>query len=136
TVHMAPESEWTDMHWEVFPEGLHRVLTRVHREYGPAAMMVTENGIACGPGPDASGQVADVRRVTYLHDHLAACADAMADGVPLEAYFAWSLFDNFEWERGYFPRFGIVWVDYETQDRIPKASAEYYTGVIRHRTLS
>ncbi len=135
TVFVAPESEWTDMQWEVFPEGLHRVLTRVHREYAPRVMMVTENGIACGPGPDAEGRVVDDRRVAYVRDHLAACADAMADGVPLEAYFLWSLFDNFEWERGYHPRFGIVWVDYETQERVVKDSARFYAETIRRRSL-
>jgi len=135
TVVAAPESEWTDMGWEVHPESLRRVLVRVHREYSPGPMYVTENGIACGPGPDAEGRVADERRVAFVRDHLAACADAMEEGVPLQGYFLWSLFDNFEWERGYFPRFGIVWVDYDTLERVPKESARWYSGVIERRAL-
>jgi len=136
TVHVAPRSEWTDMDWEVHPQSLRRILVRVHEDYAPGPMMVTENGIACGPGPDAAGRVADERRIAFLRDHLAACADAMNEGVPLQAYFAWSLMDNFEWERGYRPRFGIVWVDYETLERIPKDSARWYADTIARRTLA
>lgn len=135
TEHLAPESEWTDMGWEVHPDSLRRVLERVHADYAPGPMFVTENGMAVSTGPDAVGRVPDERRIAFLHDHLRACGQAMAAGVPLEGYFVWSFVDNFEWERGYTPRFGLVWVDYDTQARMPKDSAHWYRDRIADRTL-
>jgi beta-glucosidase len=74
--------------------------------------------------------VPDVRRTAYLRDHLAACHRAIQAGVPLNGYFVWSLLDNFEWAKGYTQRFGVVWVDYASQKRLPKMSALWYQDVI------
>jgi beta-glucosidase len=77
------------------------------------------------------GVVDDVERVHYLQQHFAAAARAIGDGARLDGYYVWSLLDNFEWAWGYQKRFGIVFVDFGTQQRIPKASARFYAGVIR-----
>jgi beta-glucosidase len=130
TVFLTPESEWTEMGWEVYPEGLFQILTRVTFEYGVPKMYVTENGASYSQGPDRDGRVADVKRVRFVRDHLLAAKRAIDAGVPLAGYFVWSLLDNFEWERGYTQRFGITWVDYETQARIPKDCAHWYKRVI------
>jgi len=132
-VFLAPQSEWTDIGWEVYAAGLFEVLMRVHLEYRPDKLYVTENGAAYGDAPDAGKRVADARRVAYLESHLAAAARAIDAGAPLAGYFAWSLMDNFEWDHGYTQRFGLCWVDYETQERIPKDSALWYRNVIRSR---
>jgi beta-glucosidase len=128
-VHLAPESAWTDMGWEVYPHGLYQVLARVHLEYGPAAILVTENGASYGQGPDEKGRVRDVARQRYLHEHFVAMHRALSAGVPLRGYFAWSLLDNFEWDRGTGQRFGLVWVDYATQRRTIKDSGHWFRSV-------
>jgi beta-glucosidase len=121
----------TTMGWEVIPSGLRDVLVRVHREYGPAAMLVTENGAAfVDPEPTDGLAVPDPERRDYLASHLAACAEAIALGVPLTGFYAWSLLDNFEWERGYDQRFGLVRVDFETQQRTMKQSGEWYRSFV------
>jgi beta-glucosidase len=130
TVFLAPESEWTEMGWEVYPQGLYDVLARLHFEYRPGPMYVTENGASYSDGPNGDGRVHDERRLRYLRDHFTAAHRAIGVGVPLGGYFVWSLLDNFEWDRGYTQRFGIVWVDYQTQRRIPKDSALWYKRVI------
>lgn len=130
TEHLAPKEEWTEMGWEVYPDGLRQILTRVYLEYGPAKLYVTENGASYSDGPDAEGRVNDERRRIFLRDHFVAARRAMDAGAPLAGYFVWSLMDNFEWERGYTQRFGIVWVDYETQKRTPKRSALWYKDII------
>jgi beta-glucosidase len=130
TVFLAPESEWTDMGWEVYPQGLFDLLLRVHRDYAPPKIYVTENGASYGQGPDALGRVPDAKRVRFVRDHLLQARRSIDAGVPLAGYFVWSLLDNFEWERGYTQRFGITWVDYPTQKRIPKDCALWYSGVI------
>lgn len=129
TLLLSPES--TDMGWEVYPDGLYEVLTHVHRSYRPRAMYVTENGASYATGPDPEGRVRDDQRLEYLRRHLVAARRALLAGAPLRGYFLWSLMDNFEWERGYTQRFGITWVDYATQRRIPKDSALWYRSVIR-----
>ncbi|MGH3465996.1 MAG: GH1 family beta-glucosidase [Kribbellaceae bacterium] len=123
----------TAMGWEIDAPGLTEVLTRVHRNYPPVPLYVTENGAAFDDtiGPD--GTVEDAERVAYVDGHLRACAAAVAAGVPLRGYFCWSLFDNFEWSWGYARRFGLVYVDYATQTRLPKASARWYSELIRGR---
>lgn len=126
---LAPPETWTEMGWEVYPPGLHHTLMRVHLHYGPAKMYVTENGCSYSTGPDSSGRIADTQRVRFFADHLREAHHAIADGAPLAGYFAWSLMDNFEWERGYGQRFGIVHVDYETQVRRPKDSAAFLARV-------
>ncbi|WP_328994869.1 GH1 family beta-glucosidase [Kribbella sp. NBC_01245] len=123
----------TAMGWEIHAEGLTSVLKRVAREYPSVPLYVTENGAAFFDEPDADGLVRDTDRVRYLEGHLRACRDAVDAGVPLKGYFCWSLFDNFEWSWGYSRRFGLVYVDYETQTRTPKSSAYWYSDLIRGR---
>jgi beta-glucosidase len=131
TLAMPPAAELTTMGWEVFPEGLYRLLCRLQFEYGPPKMYVTENGSAWPDTVGADGRVHDRQRVCYLQGHLAATSRAIDAGAQVAGYFAWSLLDNFEWERGYTQRFGIVHVDYSTQARTPKDSATFYRDTIR-----
>jgi len=130
TVFAAPAAERTEMGWEVYPQGLYNLLNRLHFEYQASKLYVTENGCSYSDGPDASGHIRDQRRLNYLRDHFAAVRRAMQNGVPLAGYFVWSLMDNFEWAKGYTQRFGMVWVDYATQQRMPKDSALWYKEVI------
>jgi beta-glucosidase len=128
----------TAMDWEVQPEGLTRLLRRVHDEYtGPAgvALAVTENGSAFADAVEPDGSIEDSERTRFLVDHLAATLDAIDDGIPVNGYFAWSLLDNFEWAWGYDKRFGIVRVDYDTQVRTPKRSALTLKRIIGDRAL-
>ena len=134
TVFLAPQSEWTEMGWEVHPHGLYQILCRVHFDYAPRRVFVTENGASWADPPDPSGRVRDERRRLYVKEHLRAAHRAVQAGVPLGGYFVWSLFDNFEWDRGYSQRFGIVWVDYATQKRMPKDTALWYRRVIEENT--
>ena len=120
----------TDMDWEVYPTGLYDLLKRIHDDYAPKEMYITENGAAYSEGPDADGRVRDHRRTSYIHGHLLAVKRAIADGVPVNGYFVWSLMDNFEWSFGYTKRFGIVYVDYETQKRFPKDSAYWLKSIM------
>ena len=129
-VRMVPERELTDMGWEVFPQGLHSMLLRLQREYRPSKIYITENGAAYTDEADATGRIADERRIEYLRGHLAAASRAIADGVPLAGYFTWSLIDNFEWAHGYARRFGLFDVDFATQRRRPKDSAHWYRQVV------
>jgi beta-glucosidase len=124
----------TDMGWEVFPDGLAAILQRVHRDYAPRALYVTENGAAYSQEPDDQGRVDDAERVHYVRTHVDACARALQAGVPLRGYFLWSLLDNFEWQWGYLRRFGIVHVDYATQKRTLKDSALVYRDLIAAHT--
>jgi beta-glucosidase len=127
-------AEQTEMGWEVYPQGLYDLLMWLHTEYKPAKLYVTENGASYSDGP-VDGRVHDERRRVYLRDHFAVSKRAMDEGVPLAGYFVWSLMDNFEWAKGYTQRFGIVWVDYDTQQRIPKDSALWYHQVITENAL-
>ncbi len=124
-----PEAR-TDIGWEVHPESLRALLVRIATDYPPTPLFITENGAATFDGPGADGRVIDTRRVRYLEQHLVAVAAARAEGAPVDGYFAWSLLDNFEWAWGYAQRFGLVWVDYATQARVPKDSARWYRDVI------
>lgn len=132
---ITSQGEPTDMGWEVWPQALQDLLERVHADYDFPAIYITENGAAYDTPPDDEGRVHDTRRRAYFQGHLAASHRAIASGVPLKGYFGWSLMDNFEWAFGYEKRFGLVWVDYETQQRIPKESALWYRDVIRRGGL-
>ena len=134
-VKMAPPEELTDMGWEVYPQGLHDGLLRVYRDYAPRKIYVTENGAAYDDPADAEGRVADPRRVAYFREHLLALRRAIADGVPMAGYFAWSLLDNFEWGFGYKMRFGLCAVDSTTQQRTPKESAFWYRDVAMNNAV-
>lgn len=121
----------TDMGWPVTPSGLRDLLVRINRDWPMVTnISITENGAAYPEEPDANGVVSDDRRVAYLESHISALAEAIADGVPVKSYFAWSLLDNFEWAEGYAKRFGLVHVDFETLKRTPKNSAKFYQNVI------
>ncbi len=122
----------TETGWEVFPDGLYEALAWVRRRYGNVPLYVTENGAAFYDPPVVDGPLlADPLRVAYLDAHLGAVRRALADGVDVRGYFVWSLLDNLEWAHGYRKRFGIVHVDFATQKRTPKASARFYSEVIR-----
>lgn len=112
----------TDMGWEIYPQGLTEVLLAMHRRYTLPPVYITENGAAM-PDLLIQDQVQDDARVAYFQQHLQATEDAIAAGMCIKGYFAWSLMDNFEWAEGYAKRFGIVYVDYATQQRTLKASA-------------
>ena len=127
--------ERTEMGWEIFPQGLTDLLVWLHKDYHPKALYVTENGAAF-KDEVTNGQVHDPRRIAYLRDHIRACAAAIEQGAPLRGYFVWSLMDNFEWAMGYGKRFGIIYVDYESGERIPKESASYYRSVIKANSAS
>lgn len=126
----TPE-HWTEMDWENYPDGLTGSLGRVYFNYNPRKIYITENGASYSTPPDEHGNVPDVHRTNYLKTHFAAAQRAIQAGVPLAGYFVWSLMDNFEWSFGFAQRFGIVWVNYETQERILKDSAKWYRTVIK-----
>jgi beta-glucosidase len=118
------------MDWEIYPEGLYDLLRRLDTEYDAPAIAVTENGAAFGDVRDSDGAVRDPEREAYLAEHVEAVARAVAAGVPVDGYFVWSLLDNFEWAYGYSKRFGLVYVDYTTQERVPKTSFRWYRDLI------
>jgi beta-glucosidase len=127
-------SEYSQM-WEIYPPGLYEVLTRVWADYQPENIFVTENGVCVPDGLDFDGQVRDIRRILYLWDHLAQVHRAIRDGIPTRGYFVWSLLDNFEWAFGYRMRFGLVYVDFDTQARTVKDSGRWYAQVIQENGL-
>jgi beta-glucosidase len=130
----TPEN-YTDVDWEIYPDGLFGLLARIYFHYQPPKIYITENGASYADGPDENGRIADGHRLNYLKRHFAAAQRAIQAGVPLAGYFVWSLMDNFEWAKGYEKRFGIVWVDYQTQQRLPKDSARWYADVIRKNAV-
>jgi len=130
-----PELEHTAMGWIVQPAAFTEQLIRLHTDYNLGPLYITENGAACDdPFPD-EGFVADPRRTRYLHDHLEAILEARSAGAPVEGYFAWSLMDNFEWAEGFAKRFGLVHVDFATQQRIIKQSGRWYGRVVEANAL-
>jgi beta-glucosidase len=121
----------TETGWEVYPQGLTDVLKWVSARYGRPPIYITENGAAFYDPPTPSdGRVEDPLRVAYLRAHLRAVHAAARQGVDLRGYFVWSLLDNFEWAHGYSKRFGIVHVDFATQQRTLKDSARFYAKVV------
>ena len=117
--------------WEVYPQGLGNVLEQVWKEYHPARIIITENGTCVADGVDEDGNVRDPRRLQYIQDHLAQVHACIQKGLPIFGYLVWSLMDNFEWARGYSKRFGVIYVDFETRQRIIKQSGFWYSQVIR-----
>ncbi len=120
----------TAMGWAIDAQGLRNVVHRVHDRYGPMPLMITETGAAFDDELGVDG-VRDDERNAYLRDHLTVVHAAISHGVDLRGYFVWSLLDNFEWAYGYAKRFGIVHVDYPTQERVWKDSAHWYRQVIQ-----
>ena len=127
---VAPSGHVTAMGWRVDPGAFTELLTRVHRDYGPIPLVITENGAAYDDPDPVDGRVQDPLRATYLADHVLAVAAAIDQGVPVTDYLAWSLLDNFEWALGISKRFGIVHVDYDTQIRTIKDSGRWYAELI------
>ena len=122
------------MGWPVEPAGLTRLLQWLRDTYpGLPPIYITENGRACDDVVSDGGEVNDPDRVRYLDGHLRAVADAIDAGVDVRGYYCWSLMDNFEWAEGYAKRFGLVHVDYATQQRIPKASFKWFRSLIAHQ---
>jgi beta-glucosidase len=123
--------ERTAFGWEVSPQGMVDLLTRVQRDWNPPQVYLTENGSTFDDVVQADGSINDVQRRSYLARHLQAASFALQKGVPLKGYFAWSLLDNFEWAEGYVRRFGITYVDYTTQQRTLKASGHWYRSFLK-----
>jgi beta-glucosidase len=125
------EIERTEFGWEVAPEAIHDVIMRIWNDY-KLPIYVTENGCSYGDGPDATGQVSDERRVSFLQRYIAQVARAIDEGADVRGYYHWSSMDNFEWAEGFRQRFGLIWVDFETQRRIIKQSGHWYQDVIKN----
>lgn len=127
-------AQYTEMDWEVEPEGFYNLLKMVNTDYKPAKILITENGAAF-PDRLEEGQgqpaVHDPDRTNYLKGHFEAALKALKEGAPIRGYFVWSFLDNFEWAQGYSKRFGIVYVDYPTQRRIVKDSGRWYQTFLR-----
>jgi len=122
---------YTEMGWRIDAGGLRRYLSELNDRYSPMSMVVTENGASYSDAPDSNGEIRDLRRIEYLNQHIHALLAAASDGVPIDGYFVWSLLDNIEWTQGFEQRFGLVWVDQESQRRVPKESYEWLRSVIR-----
>lgn len=123
-------SGYTEMGWRIDPSGLERYLRYLDDRYQPASIILTENGASFSDGPNEHGFIADDRRIQYLKAHIDAVMRARASGIPVDGYFVWSLLDNLEWTLGYSQRFGLVWVDHRTGQRIPKKSFTWYADRI------
>jgi beta-glucosidase len=122
-------AEVTGMGWEVYPDALFELLVGLREEYEVPPLYVTENGAAF-PDDRRNGHVEDLQRMSYIQRHVEAIGRALEAGVPVAGYFVWSLLDNFEWSRGYSQRFGLVYVDFETLERVPKTSYRWYRDFI------
>ncbi len=127
-----PEARHTAMDWPVAPHTQHELLVGPRERYGNALppVHITENGSAEHDVLTSDGAVHDAERISYLDGHLRSVAAAIADGVDVRGYYVWSLLDNFEWAYGYSKRFGLVYVDYATQRRVPKDSFHWYRALI------
>ncbi len=124
----------TDLGWVVRPDGLYDLLLRLRDDYAPPAILITENGASYADARGHDGSVRDPEREAYLAAHVEAVRRAVAAGVPVRGYFAWTLLDNFEWAEGYARRFGIVYVEFPTLERIPKSSFWWYRDYIAKAT--
>lgn len=127
---VATDRPRTALDWPIAPDGFEKLLHWLAKRYPSLPIYITENGACFDDTPAADGSVNDVDRIAYLHDHLSAVRAAMADGVDVRGYLAWSLLDNFEWACGYSKRFGLIRCDYESQQRTIKSSGRWYADVI------
>ena len=126
-VEMGPT---TDFGWEVYPAGIYDLLIQLKNKYNVEDIYITENGCSYSDGPNADKKIDDQRRIDYHRSHLEELKLAIRDGVNCKGYFAWSLMDNFEWAQGYSQRFGLIWVDFDSLERIPKESYFWYKNYI------
>lgn len=126
------EGKTTDMGWGIHPESLYKLLKRIQTDYTSLPIYITESGAAF-PDELINGEINDVDRIEYLKAHFESALKFIQEGGNLKGYYVWSLLDNFEWAYGYAKRFGLIYVDYETQRRIPKASAKWYKELIANR---
>tara|TARA_S200000501_G_scaffold368989_1_gene407684 strand:+ start:4852 stop:6195 length:1344 start_codon:yes stop_codon:yes gene_type:complete len=124
------KGEETQMGWEIYPSGLYDLLKRLNNDYNINKIYITESGCSFDTSPDKKGIINDKNRIDYHEKHILQLKNAINDGVPCLGYFAWSLMDNFEWCEGYSQRFGLIWIDYITQQRIPKSSYWWYKKFI------
>ena len=125
----------TEMGWEIYPNGLCEILTRLRKEYDDPVLYVTENGAAFEDNVKRNGGVQDDDRIAFLRDHMLAAYRAIKEGVRLNGYFVWAIIDNFEWAEGYSKRFGLVHTNYETLERTPKKSFYWYKRTIQNNGL-
>lgn len=141
------QAEWATIHhgsdgkmangWDIYPTGFTDILEQMATVTGKRPIEITENGAAFNMGPNAAGQIEDTPRITYIREHLRAMHRAMQAGVPVRAYHAWSLLDNFEWAEGYSQRFGLVYVDFAgDRRRTIKESGAWYAEVARQNRLA
>lgn len=124
-------AEYTEMEWEIFPRGLYDLLVRIRKDYGDIPIYITESGAAFNDKLTKDQKVHDRKRIDYLRAHFEEAGKAIKDGVTLKGYCVWSLMDNFEWAFGYSKRFGLIYVDFKTLNRIRKDSACFYEDVIK-----
>ena len=129
-VERVPGASYTAMGWEIFPTGLANILTRIHREYAPKSLVVTESGAAFDDQWDGDHSIHDQQRIDYLRKHIQTVAEVLRKGVPVKGYIVWSFLDNFEWSEGYRKRFGLIYVDYPTLRRIIKDSGRWYASFV------
>jgi beta-glucosidase len=116
----------TEMGWRIDPEALGAFVRRVHEEWQPSSIVITENGASFSDGPGSDGRVHDTRRIKYLDEHISQIDRLRREGVPVDGYFVWSFLDNLEWVSGFAQRFGLVYVDHTTQARTIKDSGYWY----------
>ena len=126
----------TENGWEVWPEGFYNLLTKINAVYKAKAIEITENGCAYNDVPDEKGYVPDDRRIAFFRGYLGALGKAHKEGIPIRAYSAWSLMDNYEWAEGYSQRFGLVFVDFRTLKRAVKESGKWYAQLAATGKLS
>lgn len=129
---IEPPAPRTDIGWEIYPKAFSELLISLNETYTLPPIYITENGAAIADKL-IDGKVEDLERIAYYQSHLNAVNDAIIAGVDVKGYFAWSLMDNFEWAEGYLKRFGIVYVDYESQERTVKLSGLAYKALISNR---
>jgi beta-glucosidase len=121
---------YTSMGWEVYPQGLYELLTRLRRDYTDPVVTITENGLAYDDPVAPDGAVHDDTRIDFIRRHLAQVGRLLGEGLHIMGYFVWTLMDNFEWEAGWGQRFGLIRVDYKTLERTVKDSGWWYRDLI------
>ena len=131
----APGWGYTQMGWGINPSGLKAEVANIVNNYGHPKLFLTENGCAAVDIPDENGFVNDLDRIRFLRAHLIALHEAIEDGANVQGYYVWSILDNFEWDRGYSNKFGLVRVDFQSLERIPKQSAHWYSNVIKNNAV-